>query len=114
MKELLGVEVPNDSLGVLQDVHWSGGSFGYFPTYTLGNLNSAQFYHTAKKDILNLEDEIARGELGHFRKWLKDKIHIHGKFYSADKLALNVTGEKLTAKYFTEYLTKKYTEIYKL
>lgn len=114
VKELLGLDVPNDALGVLQDVHWSGGSIGYFPTYTLGNLYSAQFYKTAKRDILNLEDEIAKGELGHLRKWLRDKIHIHGKFYSADKLVLNVTGEKLTSRYFTEYLTKKYEEIYKL
>ncbi|MBI2515007.1 carboxypeptidase M32 [Candidatus Wolfebacteria bacterium] len=114
VKELLGLEAPNDAMGVLQDVHWSGGGIGYFPTYTLGNLYSAQFYETAKRDVLNLEDEIAAGEFGHFRNWLRKKIHIHGKFYRASDLVYNITGEKLNSRYFIEYLKKKYGEIYEL
>lgn len=113
-KELFGISVPNDTCGILQDVHWSGGNFGYFPTYSLGNLYSAQFYNTAKQQLLNLENEISKGEFGLLRNWLKEKIHIHGKFYSADSLVQNVTGEKLNSKYFMDYLTKKYSAIYGL
>ena len=114
MKEYLGVKVPSDANGVLQDVHWSGGGIGYFPSYTLGNLYAAQFYNTAKKDIINLEKEIAAGEFGHLRQWLRKKIHIHGKMYSADGLVREVTGEPLTSQYFIDYLKEKYGEIYKI
>ncbi len=114
MKEYLGVEVPGDAQGVLQDIHWSGGSIGYFPTYTLGNLYSAQFYEAAKRDVLNLEEELSRGEFSHFREWLRKNIHIHGKFYRAQDLVQNVTGEPLKPQYFVDYLTKKYSELYKL
>jgi len=114
MKEYLGVKVPNDAMGVLQDTHWSGGGIGYFPSYTLGNLYAAQLYNTAKKDILNLEKEIMSGEFGHLRQWLRKKIHIHGKMYSAERLVREVTGEPLTSKYFVDYLKKKYGDIYKI
>lgn len=112
MKEYFGIKVPNDALGVLQDTHWSGGGIGYFPTYALGNLYAAQFYQTAKKDILNLEKKIASGEFGHLREWLREKIHIHGKMFSADGLVREVTGEPLTSQYFIDYLKEKYGEIY--
>lgn len=111
-KSLLGIDVPSDSMGVLQDVHWSGGMFGYFPTYTLGNLYSAQFYAAAKRDILSLEEEIAAGEFGHFRNWLRGKIHIHGKLYTASELCMRATGEKLNGKYFIDYIKNKYGDIY--
>ncbi|MFZ2188594.1 MAG: carboxypeptidase M32 [Candidatus Moraniibacteriota bacterium] len=114
MKEYFGIIVPSDALGVLQDVHWSGGNIGYFPTYTLGNLYSAQFYAAAKRDVLNLEREIAAGHLEHLREWLRKNIHIHGKLYSASELVKNVTGENLNGQYFIDYLNKKYSEIYKL
>ena len=114
MKELLMVDVPDDSLGVLQDVHWSGGSFGYFPTYSLGNLYSAQFFAAARRDIPALDEEMARGEFGKLLQWLREKIHVHGKFYSARQLVKNATGEALNSKYFVEYITRKYSEIYEL
>ncbi|KKT80970.1 MAG: hypothetical protein A3B99_01475 [Candidatus Yanofskybacteria bacterium RIFCSPHIGHO2_02_FULL_44_12b] len=114
MGQYLGIEVPSDSLGVLQDVHWSGGSIGYFPTYTLGNLYSAQFYGAAKRDILNLEEEIASGHFGNLLSWLRKNIHIHGRLYSADELVQRATGEKLSSKYFIDYITQKYSEIYRL
>ena len=114
MKEYLGVKVPDDAQGVLQDTHWSGGGIGYFPSYTLGNLYAAQFYNIVKKDILGLEKEIASGEFGHLREWLRKKIHIHGKMYSADGLVREVTGEPLTSQYFIDYLKEKYREIYKI
>ncbi len=114
MKELLTVDVPDDSLGVLQDVHWSGGSIGYFPTYSLGNLYSAQFFAAARRDISALDDEMARGHFANLLKWLREKIHVHGKRYSAQDLAKKATGEKLNSKYFTDYISKKYSEIYEL
>ncbi|MDP3792981.1 MAG: carboxypeptidase M32 [bacterium] len=114
IKEYFGLEVPNDRLGVLQDTHWSDGSFGYFPTYTLGNLYSAQYYDAAKRNIPKLEKELARGEFKLFRDWLRKHIHVHGKLYSADELVRKATGEPLTSKYWTDYIKKKYSEIYAL
>jgi len=114
MKELLGLDMPDDSLGVLQDVHWSGGMIGYFPTYSLGNLYSAQFFAAAKRDIPTLDDDMAQGEFGKLLQWLREKIHVHGKMYSAQELAKNATGEKLNSKYFTEYISRKYGAIYEL
>jgi carboxypeptidase Taq len=114
MKEYFGINVPNDRLGILQDVHWSCGSIGYFPTYSLGNLYSSQFYNAAKKDILNLEKEISSGNFKNLREWFRKNIHIHGKFYSASELVKKVTGEKLNNKYFINYIKNKYSEIYKL
>jgi carboxypeptidase Taq len=114
VKEYLGIKVPSDASGVLQDTHWSGGGIGYFPSYTLGNLYAAQFFNTAKKDLINLEKEISIGQFGHLREWLREKIHIHGKMYSADQLVREVTDEPLTSQYFIDYLKKKYGEIYKI
>ena len=113
-KEYFGIKVSSDKSGVLQDVHWSGGMIGYFPTYTLGNLYAAQFYASAKRDILNLEKEIRKGQFGHILAWLRKNIHIHGKLFSADVLAEKVTGEKLASKYFIEYIEKKYSKIYNI
>ena len=114
MKELLQLDVPEDSQGVLQDVHWSGGMIGYFPTYSLGNLYSAQFFAAAKRDLPRLDEEMTRGEFGALLKWLREKIHVHGKFYSARELAQHATGEPLNSKYFSEYITRKYSEVYEL
>lgn len=113
-KEYFGINVPNDASGVLQDVHWSGGGIGYFPTYALGNLYSAQIFNAANRDILNLEKEFAKGNFQHFRNWLKNNIHIHGKTYSANGLMKEITGEELNSKYFIDYITNKYTKIYDL
>jgi carboxypeptidase Taq len=114
MKELLTLDVPDDSLGVLQDVHWSGGMIGYFPTYSLGNLYSAQFFAAARRDIPTLDEEMTRGEFGSLLAWLRKNIHAHGKRYSAQELAKNATGEKLNSKYFNEYISTKYGQIYEL
>lgn len=114
MKSYLGMVPKKDSEGVLQDIHWSAGLFGYFPTYTLGNLYSAQFYAAAKHSNPGLENQFARGKFTMFRSWLAKNIHIHGKFYSADELCCKITGEKLNPKYFTNYLTTKYSVIYNL
>ena len=112
MKEYFGIVVPSDSLGVLQDVHWSAGLIGYFPTYAFGNLYSAQFYHAMDNAIPDMKDKIARGEFTEMREWLRKNIHMHGKAHTAESLVKKVTGEALNSKYFTEYLEKKYNTLF--
>ncbi len=114
IEEYFGIKVPSDRLGVLQDVHWSSGLFGYFPTYSLGNLYAAQFYEQAKKDVSGLSGKISHGNLAFLHEWLRQNIHIHGKFYTAGGLVREVTGEELSSKYFINYLKRKYGELYQL
>jgi carboxypeptidase Taq len=113
-RALLGLEPSGDAEGVLQDIHWCWGSIGYFPTYTLGNLYSAQFYAAMKRDLPGLEAGMAQGDLSTIRAWLGEKIHRAGRLYPAGKLCARVTGEELNPAYFLEYLEGKYTEIYGL
>jgi carboxypeptidase Taq len=113
-KEYLNIDVPSDSMGVLQDIHWSHGSFGYFPTYSLGSFYAAQFFAKAKQDIPGLEAQIENGDLMPLLKWLRENIHKHGKFYKADELCKKITGEKLNFKYFMDYAKKKYSSLYEL
>lgn len=113
-KEYLGIDVPNAAQGVLQDIHWSHGAFGYFPTYSLGSFYAAQFYTQACMDIPNLEDSIAQGNLKPLLQWLRTNIHQHGKLYSAEELCIRITGEPLNFTYFMQYAKKKYNFIYGL
>ncbi|MEI8016067.1 MAG: carboxypeptidase M32 [Nitrospira sp.] len=114
MEEYLGIVPSNDAEGVLQDVHWSFGAFGYFPTYTLGNLYSVQFYEQAKLEIPHLEDEIAAGQLMVLQRWLGQKIHRWGRMFTPDHLSRRVTGKSLNPEPFLSYVEKKYGELYKL
>ncbi len=111
-KEYLGVKVPNDLKGILQDIHWAYGSIGYFPTYSLGSFYAAQFYAKAKKDIRGLEKQIAAGDSSQLLAWLRENVHRHGSTYSAAKLCKKITGEELNFKYFMSYARKKYKAIY--
>ncbi len=113
-KEYLNIDVPSDSQGVLQDVHWSHGSFGYFPTYSLGSFYAAQFFSQAKKEIKNLEQEIEKGNLNPLLNWLRENIHKHGKYYNATQLCEKITGEKLNFKYFMDYAKQKYSDLYNI
>lgn len=113
-KEYFGINVPNDSLGVLQDVHWSAGLIGYFPSYVFGNLYAAQFYSVMKKEIPDISGKIANGQFREIKEWLNKNIYIHGKAYKAEELIKKVTGENLNSKYFIEYLGNKYKDIYNL
>jgi len=112
MQEYLGVTPPSDAKGVLQDIHWSLGLYGYFPTYTLGNLYAAQFFAAARQDIQGLEGKIGRGELAPLREWLRDKIHRHGQRFRAHELVREVTGKPLDPDVFAGYLQTKFGEIY--
>ncbi|GAA0359093.1 carboxypeptidase M32 [Bacillus horti] len=114
MQDYLGITPSTDSEGVLQDVHWSFGGFGYFPSYCLGNLYAAQIAHTIKQQIPDFDQVIANGEFDKIRGWLLENIHQYGKLYTPGDLIVKVTGEELNAKYLVEYLEQKYTEVYKL
>lgn len=108
MNTLLGITPANDAEGCLQDIHWSHGTFGYFPTYTLGNLYAAQFFNQAKQALPQLEFQISKGELAPLRSWLKTEIHQHGSIYWPDDLSKQVTGNPLQVEPFTTYLATKY------
>lgn len=111
-EKYFGLKVDKDSNGCLQDVHWSAGLMGYFPTYSLGNLYSAQFFAKAKQDIPGLTDQFTRGEFSSLLNWLRTNIHVHGRRYSSNQLGERVTGHKLSHKPLVEYMQKKYGEIY--
>lgn len=111
MEEYLGVTPPSDAQGVLQDVHWSHGSMGYFPTYTLGNLYAAQFVHFMK-EVLNIKKLIKTGNFGTILSWQRENIHQHGSLYWPKELIKKVTGKPLSANYFLDYLNEKYSDLY--
>ncbi len=114
MEEYLGIVPPDNSKGVLQDVHWAGGSFGYFPSYTLGNIYSAQLYNTARKEIGDFDGLVRKGELTNIKEWLSEKVHKHGKLLEPSEIIKQVTGEDINSKYLVEYLENKYKGIYNL
>lgn len=111
-KSYLNIDVPSDAKGVLQDVHWSHGSFGYFPTYSLGSFYASQFFHQADKEISGLMHHIQNGNTMPLLLWLRDNIHRHGRTILADELCKNVTGEVLNFDYFYKYAKTKYDELY--
>lgn len=111
MTRYLGLTPPDDARGCLQDIHWSSGSIGYFPTYTLGNLYAAQFFEQASEDIPNLEEHFATGDFASLLAWLRDKIHRHGKRYPAPELCKRVTGQALTVEPLLRHLNRK-AELY--
>jgi carboxypeptidase Taq len=114
MQEYLGVTPPDDARGVLQDVHWSDGSFGYFPTYVLGNLISVQLWEKLRGDIPGLEEQIRAGKFDALLGWLREKIHRHGNKFEAQELVQRVTGSKIDPEPYLRYLSQKYGEIYGL
>ncbi len=114
MNEYLGIVPTTDTEGVLQDVHWSLGAFGYFPTYTLGNLYAVQFYDQARMEIPHLEDEIAAGQLSVLRRWLEQKIHRWGRMFTPERLSQRVTGRSVSPEPFLRYVERKYGELYQL
>jgi carboxypeptidase Taq len=110
----VGVAPRHDGEGVLQDIHWAHGAFGYFPTYTLGNLYAAQFWQQAQRDIADLPTLIEGGRLDPLVGWLRDRIHRWGRIYSSDALLRRVTGESVNPDHFIAYLEGKFAAIYRL
>jgi len=113
-EEYLGIRPETDAKGVLQDMHWSGGMFGYFPSYALGMIYAAQWKNAMDKDIPNFDELLEKGELLPIREWLTDKVHQYGALKKPFELLQEATGEGLNAKYLANYLQEKYTKLYQL
>jgi carboxypeptidase Taq len=107
-EKIFSLKVPNDAQGCLQDIHWSLGSMGYFPTYTLGNLNASQLFRRATQEQPGLEAQIKQGEYGPLLAWLREKIHRPGQRYKPQDLMRKATGEPTQARYHLEYLRQKF------
>lgn len=115
MVEYLGIEPSDDAEGCLQDMHWSCGLAGYFPTYSLGAMAAVQIFQAAQAALPDLDAEIAAGNFGTLRAWLREKIHEVGSLYpTADELLVAVTGKPLEPEVFLTYLKQKYSKLYKL
>lgn len=112
-REYLGVEVPDDRQGCLQDSHWSGGSFGYFPSYALGSAYGAQMLDAMEKDV-DVWGGVGRGDLSQVNAWLREKIHRHGSSLTPAQVLENACGAPFDPKYYLDYLTKKYSDLYRL
>ncbi len=114
MRDYLGITPNNVAQGVLQDVHWSGGMIGYFPTYALGNLVSAQLWEKIDEDIPDLESQVSNGKFAELLNWLQEKIHRYGRKLEPQELVMQVTGSKIDPNPYLRYLNRKYGEIYHL
>ncbi len=114
MEQYLGITPPNDALGCMQDIHWSMGIQGYFPTYALGNLCAVQFFRKAQRDIPDLTDRIEAGSFSPLLGWLRENIHQYGRMYHMNDMVRHVTGEPLNADHFIGYLKEKFGPIYQV
>jgi carboxypeptidase Taq len=114
MKSYLGITPPNDAKGVLQDVHWSGGSIGYFSTYALGNLISVQIWEAIHRDISDLDEQIRKGKFESLLTWLRTHLHVHGRKYEPQVIVQKICGTKITPEPYLRYLTTKFGELYEL
>lgn len=113
-REYLGVVPARDSEGVLQDVHWSGGSFGYFPSYALGNMYAAQIAAAMRREMPQFDQLVEAGDFAPIKTWLTDKIYRHGKLLTPGEIIRQATGEDLNSAYLIDYLRNKFAEIYRL
>ena len=114
MKEYLGITPANDAEGVLQDIHWSCGLFGYFPTYALGNLVSAQLWETLNKDLPELDAQIEQGKFSDLLTWLHKHVHQYGAKYEPQELVQKITGSKINPDAYIRYLQDKFGKIYNI
>jgi len=114
MDEYLGVTPDGDGEGCLQDIHWTHGHFGYFPTYSLGSVLAAQLSDSATEAIPDLEDQVRDGQFDDLHEWLTDSVHRHGCRYETDDLVREATGESFTADYFLEYAREKFGDLYEI
>jgi carboxypeptidase Taq len=114
MEEYLGVKPPNDSDGVLQDIHWSIGILGYFPTYALGNLVASQLWEKIAEDLPDISSQIQAGNFKDLLAWLREHVHHHGKKFEPQDLVQRIVGKGISPEPYLEYLNKKFGEIYQL
>jgi len=108
----LGIRPEHDNQGILQDVHWSHGSFGYFPTYSLGSFYAVQLINQARLDINNLDEQVESGTFGALKTWLQQNVHQYGRQYTSNELCKRITGSPLDVTHFIRYATDKYGAIY--
>jgi carboxypeptidase Taq len=113
-EKYLGIRPGTDAEGCLQDIHWSHGSFGYFPTYSLGSAMAAQLFEAAAADLDGVDSQIRDGEFDPLREWLRGHVHRHGQRYETNELVRQATGEEFSAAAFTDYVTEKYGTLYDL
>jgi carboxypeptidase Taq len=113
-QELLGLDVPSPKVGVLQDIHWAYGELGYFPTYAIGNIVAAQLWQVIRDDLPALDSDLAAGETGPLREWLREHVHRHGRLYTPGELLQRITGGELDAQPFLDQLRAKYGALYGL
>lgn len=114
MKSYLDIQPPNHSDGVLQDMHWAVGLYGYFPTYMLGNLYAAQLYNKMKQDIGDIDASILSGRFEELLQWMRREVHVHGSLYGPREVLEKATGEKLNIDYFMQYAGEKFRRVYDL
>jgi carboxypeptidase Taq len=114
MDQYLGLTIDHDGEGVLQDAHWAGASFGYFPTYALGNIYGGMLLQTLTQDVPRWRDSIAAGDFGPTREWFIDRVYHLGNLYNPVDLVQHVTGQEVTPAPFLEYLEQKFANIYQL
>jgi carboxypeptidase Taq len=111
-KEYLGVDVPDDARGCMQDTHWSGASFGYFPTYTLGNLYAAQIFEKARDDVPDMDAAFAKGDFSGLKTWLNENLHVHGARYRPAELCERITGKPVSPEPLLRHLEGKLRPLY--
>jgi carboxypeptidase Taq len=114
MHAYLGIDVPDVADGVLQDMHWAGGAIGYFSTYALGNVISAQLWERIRRELPNLDDETRAGDFGALRDWLRENVHRHGRKYLPGELLERLVGGGLDPQPLLAYLRAKFGDIYGL
>ena len=112
MDEYLGIEVPDDADGVLQDVHWSGGIFGYFPTYALGNVMSVQIWEAVRRDLADIDDQIEAGDFASLREWLRERLHRHGRKFTPQETLERCAGSRIDPEPYLGYLRTKVADVY--
>ena len=114
MRDLLGIVPPTDREGILQDIHWTRPSFGYFPTYALGNLYAAQFYAAAREHAPAVDAELEAGKTSALLSWLRENVHQHGRKFTPAEIVKRATGQRLSHEPFVEYVTEKFSDVYRL
>jgi carboxypeptidase Taq len=110
MEELLGITPSNDAEGILQDMHWSDGSFGYFPSYLLGSIYDGMFLEAIEKDLGSIDDILAAGDIKKITAWLKENIHQYGATRTSAEVLKTVCGQELSAKPLIKYFKNKYAD----
>ena len=114
MKEILGIIPRNDKEGVLQDMHWSGGDFGYFPTYAIGTIYAAQLFNQLAKEKSEVTQQISKGEFKNIIEWLREHVYEYGRTMTAEEIIKNTCDEGLNPQIFVNYLKEKYYTLYEI